>query len=69
MDAILNTRPSRVESNWKSTAHTTFGCVGVGDQRGGGPVAFARIADLDSQVSFAPQSLDLLAVDDHPLGP
>jgi hypothetical protein len=25
MDAILNTRPSRVESNWKSTAHTTLG--------------------------------------------
>ena len=69
IEAILTGRPSVVESNWKSTAQTLFGCVGFrGVRCGAGAEAFAAPPDRDPQALFAPDPLQLLVIDDPALG-
>jgi hypothetical protein len=69
MDTILIGRPSVVASNWKSTAHTTFGASAVGGFGAVGRAETLAPASLrHAQALVAPEPLDLLVVDVPALG-
>ena len=65
IEQILINRPCSSASNWKSTAHTTFGASAVGASTVEDPDAFASPPLRDPEPFVTPQALDLLVVH-HP---
>lgn len=62
MEQILIGRPCSSASNWKSTAHTTFGASAVGvDPRGSD--AFAPPPLGDAEAFLTPELLRMLLID------
>lgn len=62
IETILMGRPSVVESNWKSTAHTRSGASAVTVGGGGGAVPFAASPLRHAQPFFTLKSLYLLVI-------